>query len=64
MDSYGDLYPGLTKYAPDGFRSEVRSIVRELQKEAGLSSREEDRSEEPVQQRSMAAQGGFEWERP
>jgi len=63
MDSYGDLYPGLTKYAPDGFRSEVRSIVRELQKEAGLSSREEDRSEEPVQPPSMAAQGGFEWER-
>jgi DNA repair photolyase len=41
VDSYEELYPGMAKYAANGFRQEVQAMVRQLQKEAGLSSRDE-----------------------
>lgn len=40
VDSYQDLYPGEAKYVSDGYRNEVRGMIRDLQKQAGLSSRE------------------------
>jgi DNA repair photolyase len=40
VDSYQDLYPGETKYVPDGYRNEVQGMIRDLQKQAGLPTRE------------------------
>ena len=40
VDSYQDLYSGEAKYVPDGYRNEVRGMIRDLQKQAGLSLRE------------------------
>lgn len=41
VDSYTELYPGMAKYAPGGFRNEVRAMVRQLQRDARLPSRED-----------------------
>jgi DNA repair photolyase len=62
VESYTELYPGQAKYAPDGFRNEIRVTMRDLQREAGLTARDEDPksvTQEPV----TAVQGGFEWKR-
>jgi hypothetical protein len=62
VESYTELYPGQAKYAPDSFRNEIRVTMRDLQREAGLTARDEDPksvTQEPV----TAVQGGFEWKR-
>jgi DNA repair photolyase len=61
-NSYEELYPGHAKYAPDGFRTEIRSTMRELQRQAGLTSRDDDSKAEP-QEPKEAVQNGFEWGR-
>jgi DNA repair photolyase len=59
-DSYKALYPGQAKYAPDGFRSNIRSTMRELQREAGLTARDEDPQAAPEEPKE-GVQNGFEW---
>jgi DNA repair photolyase len=61
VDSYGELYPGQAKYAPDGFRNDVRAIVQELRQEAGLSSRDEEATGEEPAAPPAAAQRSFRW---
>ena len=64
VDSYRELYPGLAKYAPDGFRNEVRSTIRELQWQTGLQSRDDDPKNEAPQEPRGAVQEGFDWDAP
>ena len=63
VDSYLELYPGQAKYAPDGFRSDVRAIVQDLRRQAGLSARDEDGAKEEPRAEPGAAQASFRWGR-
>jgi DNA repair photolyase len=63
VETYADLYPGRAKYAPGGFRNEVRSMVRELQERAGLSSRDEEDPKTGSDEPPEPVQGGFGWRR-
>ena len=59
--TYEELFAGDASYLPDGLRNEVRATVRDLQRKAGLSSRDEahDAGEGPAPQEEE--QPGLQW---
>lgn len=58
--SYGELFAGGASYVPEGYRNRVRATVRDLQRRAGLPSRDEghDAGEDAPRE---AEQPAFRW---